>query len=256
MRGRTILAGTALLVSLTACFDGGGPAIDRAAAPVEGVPVVYVAIGASETAGVGTNDPFRQAWPKVLWREALPEAVLYDLGRAGSTLAEALVEQAHEAAALEPDLVTVWLNVNDLVAQVPVETYERDLRTLLSMLRDAGATVLVATTPRIDSLPIYLACRPNPAADASICPVPELSLPTPGEVRVAVAGYNGAIERVAGETGAIVVDLQAYGDAPIEHPDWISEDGFHPSAEGAEAIALAFERALPAEVTDAATLPR
>ncbi len=252
---RSVIACTALVATLAACVGAGGPAIDRAVPPVEGEPVVYVAIGASETAGVGTPDPFRQAWPKVLWREALPEAVLYDLGRAGSTLSEALVEQSQEAVMLQPDVVTVWLNVNDLVAQVPVDVYESDLRTLLSMLRDQGATVLVATTPRIDSLPIYLACRPDPPAGA-ICPIPGIMLPSPNEVRAAVAGYNVAIERVAGETGAIVVDLQTYGDAPIEHPEWIADDGFHPSAEGAEAIARAFEQALPPDLIDAATLPR
>lgn len=252
---RPILAVVALVVAATSC-DARGPAIDRAVPPVDGEPVIYVAIGASETAGVGTRDPFRQAWPKVLWSEALPEAILYDLGRAGSTLSEALVEQSGEAAALQPDIVTVWLNVNDLVAQVPVESYERDLRALLSMLRDEGATVLVATTPRIDSLPIYLACRPDPPVDAPICLVPGLTLPTPSEVRVAVAEYNAAIERVAAETEAIVVDLQDYGNAPIEHPEWIAVDGFHPSAEGAQAIARAFEAALPGEIVDAAALPR
>lgn len=246
----------AALVAVVASCNAGGPAIDRAAQPVDGEPVIYVAVGASETAGVGTHDPFRQAWPKVLWRQALPEAILYDLGRAGSTLSEALVEQAGEAAALQPDIVTVWLNVNDLVAQVPVKSYEHDLRALLSMLRDVGATVLVATTPRIDSLPIYLACRPDPPVDAPACPLPGLMLPTPNEVRGAVAAYNVAIDRVAAETGAIVVDLQIYGNAPIEHPEWIADDGFHPSVEGARAIARAFEQALPAEIVDAATIPR
>ena len=253
MKARSVIP---IAVILAASCSTNGPAIDRSAPPVEGDPVIYVAIGASETAGVGTYDPFRQAWPKVLWREALPEAVLYDLGRAGSTLSEALVEQSGEAAALQPDIVTVWLNVNDLVAQVPVATYERDLRAMLSGLREQGATVLVATTPRIDSLPIYLACRPDPPPDAPACPVPGLTLPTPDEVRVAVGSYNDAIDRVAAETGAIVVDLQVYGNAPIEHPEWIAEDGFHPSAEGAQAIARAFEQALPAEIVEAATFPR
>jgi len=253
---RSIAGLAALALLCMACVDATGPALDRAATPVSGDPVIYVAIGASETAGVGTRHPFVDAWPKVLWREALPEAVLYDLGRAGSTLSEALVEQSGEAVALSPDVVTVWLNVNDLVQQVPIETYERDLRSLLSPLTDGGATVLVATTPRIDSLPIYLACRPDPPPDAPVCPAPELALPTPTEVQAAVAGYNEAIERVAAETGAIVVDLQRYGNAPVDHPEWIADDGFHPSAEGAEVIAQAFAQGLPRALTDAASLPR
>lgn len=241
---------------LGACVRGEGPAIDAAAEPVTGDPVIYVAIGASETSGVGTDDPFTEAWPKVLWRESLSEAVLYDLGRPGSTLAEALVEQAPQASALDPDVVTVWLNVNDLVRQVPAALFEQDLRRMLEPLTQTGASVLVATTPRIDSLPIYLACRPDPPADGPSCPAPDVSLPTPAEVRAIVTRYNAAIERVAAETGAIVVDLQAYGDAPKANPEWIAPDGFHPSTEGALAIADAFADVLPLEVVQAASAPR
>jgi lysophospholipase L1-like esterase len=254
--GRLGLAGF-LSVTMAGCFGGGGSTIEQPATPVIGPPVVYVAIGASETAGVGTRDPFTDAWPKVLWRESLPEAVLYDLGRAGSTLSEAIVEQLDEAIAVEPDVITVWLNVNDLVAKVPASEYERELRVLLTALStETDATVLVADTPQIDSLPIYLACLPDPPVDGPTCPTPGLSVPSPAQVRSAVEAYNEVIDRVAGQTGAIVVDLHAYGEAPITHPEWIADDGFHPSTEGAREIADAFGRALPAEVIDAASQPR
>jgi acyl-CoA thioesterase I len=245
-----------LTSTLCACVGGGGSPIERTAPPVEGEPVVYVAIGASETAGVGTAEPFTEAWPKVLWREALPEAVLYDLGRPGSTVEEALVEQAGEAVALDPDVVTVWLNVNDLVDRVPIDAYGRGLRALLSSIGRTGAVVLVASTPRLDTLPVFLACRPNPPATAPPCPDPELRTLRSADLRAAVAAYNRTIERVAAKTGAIVVDLGSYGDAPNDHPEWISGDGFHPSAEGAVAIARAFEEALPADVMAAASQPR
>jgi len=249
----TVTGAAVLIIASTACLGGRGPSLDPVASPVIGEPVVYVAIGASEMAGVGTDEPFRQAWPKVLWRDALPEAVFYDLGRPGSTLAEALVEQAGEAAALRPDLVTVWLNVNDLVEQVPATAYEADLRQLLTMLDDStDAAVLVASTPRIDSLPLYLACRPDPPLDSQPCPALGVSLPSPSHVRAAVERYNAAIGRVAAEVGAIVVDLEAFGDAPAEHPEWIAADGFHPSAEGAIAIASAFAEAVPARIVAAA----
>jgi lysophospholipase L1-like esterase len=249
---------TMLVVAFTlaACVDGAGSSIERAAPPVEGEPVIYVAIGASETAGVGTPEPFTEAWPKVLWREALPEAVLYDLGRPGSTLAEALVDQLGDAVALDPDVVSVWLNVNDIVDRVPADVYGGRLRKLLASIGRTGAVVLVATTPQLDTLPLYLACRPSPPVDGPACPAPELGAVRPAEIRAAVAAYNRTIERVAAETDAVVVDLGLYGDAPTEHPGWISEDGFHPSAEGAVAIAQAFQDALPRAVIDAAAMPR
>jgi lysophospholipase L1-like esterase len=250
-------AGLAVLALLAAtCVREAGSPIDPSAPPADGNPLVYVAIGASETVGVGTRDPFTQAWPKVLWRDALPQAVLYDLGRPGSTLGEALVEQLPQALELQPDVATIWLNVNDLVERVPAYDYERDLRSMVGAMTATGADVLVASTPRIDSLPVYLACLPDPPPDARPCPARDVSLPTPARVRASVDAYNEAITRVAFETGAIVVDLQAYGNAPRAHPAWIADDGFHPSAAGAEAIAAAFADALPAALRAAASAPR
>ncbi|MEO8475639.1 MAG: SGNH/GDSL hydrolase family protein [Actinomycetota bacterium] len=255
MRTSSVVPLTLIVVAaLAGCSGGGGAVIEQPVPPVTGDPVVYVAIGASETAGVGTQDPFTQAWPKVLWRTSLPDAVLYDLGRPGSTLAEAISEQLSQAVALEPDIVTVWLNVNDLASGVTAETYRQELTFLLTQLTaDGSTTVLVATTPRIDSLPIYLACRPNPPVDAPVCPAPDIAFPAPRQVRAAVESYNRAIEQVAARTGAVVVDLQAYGDAPSTHPEWIADDGFHPSAEGAKAIADAFAQEIPVEVANAAS---
>lgn len=49
--------------------------------------------------------------------------------------------------------------------------------------------------------------------------------------------------------GATVVDLYAVGQAPVDHPGWLSADGFHPSSEGyrvvAERFAEAFAEAAP-----------
>src|SRR5262245_30072392 len=45
---------------------------------------VYVAVGASETVGVGADRP-RQAWPTVLHRQALPESRYVNVGVSGST---------------------------------------------------------------------------------------------------------------------------------------------------------------------------
>jgi len=227
---------------LAAC--GAAPSDDAlVGSPVGRPPPVYDAVGASETVGVGTEDPLREAWPRVFWRTALPDAVYYNFGRSGSTTAEALTEQVPQAVAVDPDVVTVWLNVNDLIALVPPSTYEDQLGSLVGRLRRDGATqVLVATTPRLDSLPMYLACRPSPPPDAPPCPV-DFVLPPPELVRAAVDAYNRAIVRVTEREGAILVDLGVFGDAPAEHPEYVAPDGFHPSAEGAAAVAGAFVEA-------------
>jgi lysophospholipase L1-like esterase len=219
-------------------------------------PITYAAVGASETAGVGTEDPTLDAWPRVLWRTLPAGSVLYDFGVGGSTTRQALREQVDAAVAVGADVATVWLNVNDLLRGVPAAEYGRRLLAVVRSLRASGATtVLVANTPRLDTLPLYRACRSRtgtyvaPLGNVVACP-PDVGLvtPPPARVRAAVAAYNETIERIVREEGAVLVDLHALGDVPTEQPELVSEDGFHPSTEGAAAIAAAFEQVLAAVV--------
>jgi lysophospholipase L1-like esterase len=203
--------------------------------------VVYVAVGASDTVGIGTRDPARHAWPNVFARMALPsDADVHNLGIAGATTEEAIRRELPRALALRPTIATVWLNVNDLTRAVPPDVYEARLRHLLDALRRGGRTrVLVATTPKLDSLPAYRRCVDTPGS----CVIGSF-VPGPSLVALAVEAYNEAIRSAAADTGSIVVDLHALGDVPAEHPGWISADGFHPSAEGYRHVAAAFASAL------------
>lgn len=245
------LAVLAALVATTACGrdrpaagpadrPGTGPAVSAAG------PVVYVAVGASETVGVGSDDPANDAWPEVLRRTALPpEATFVNVGISGATVAVALAQELPRALERSPTLVTVWLNVNDLLAMVPVETYEAQLRQLVHALRGEGRTrVLVANTPSLDRLPSYLACLPE--AQGGGCRAGG-TVPPPELVNLAVAAYNGAIDQVARDEGAEVVDLNAAllaSRAEGTDAALVSADGFHPSTSGHRLVAAAFARAL------------
>ena len=69
MRRPAILAVLALLVA-GACSSSRPEVLPP---PDEsGPPPVYVAVGASETTGVGSDQPLRDGWPRVLHRTALP----------------------------------------------------------------------------------------------------------------------------------------------------------------------------------------
>jgi acyl-CoA thioesterase-1 len=205
--------------------------------------LLYVAIGASETVGVGTDEPLREAWPQVFFRTGLPPSTAFvNLGIPGATVATALERELPEALALRPDLVTVWLNVNDLIAGVPASRYEMELDELVSGLRGGRVgTVLVANTPPLDRLPVYLACAPNvPLPEGGCDPVRELSLQ---QIEDAVSGYNDAVDRVARRHGAIVVDLHSVTvreRAAGREPDLYADDGFHPSTLGHRLVARAF----------------
>lgn len=251
-----VVAGSLLVVMVAGC-TASPPTALPIGSPVPDEPLAYVAVGASETVGVGTDDPVREAWPRVLWRTAMPQAAFFNLGVAGSTTAQALQEQVPAALAAHPDIVTVWLNVNDLIARVPPEVYQRQLTRLVRRLRQGDETqVLIASTPRLDSLPAYRACRPSPPAGSAPCPLEGSTvvppLPPRGVVQAAVAAYNRVIVRVVRRQGAILVDLRVFGDAPRTHPGYVAADGFHPSAAGAQAIAGVFARAVAGVIPSAA----
>jgi lysophospholipase L1-like esterase len=213
-------------------------------APAGEDSLVYVAVGASETVGVGADRPSREAWPTVLHRKALADATYVNVGVSGSTVGEALAEQLPQALAARPDVVTVWLAVNDITHQVPVTAYEQQLRTLVHELRQDGRTrVLLGTVPAVQDLPAYRACLPG--ADPQRADVPcRLPIVPPEElVAATVADYNAAVHRVADAEGAEIVDLSARRNLTR----LTGQDGFHPSTEGHRRIAAAFARALQHE---------
>jgi lysophospholipase L1-like esterase len=231
-------------VMLTACSAEGAPARSGAtrpspARPSPAQPTVYAAVGASETIGVGTPHPERQAWPQVLRRTAVPSSRLVNVGVSGATVRGALQGQVARALASEPDLVTVWLAVNDVITLVPVGVYERQLRSLVHRLRrDGRAQVLVANVPDLWELPAYRACVPGSGATDVPCVLP--LVPDEAEVRERVADFNAAIERVVRAEGAELVDLSGEdGLAGLT-----ASDGFHPDVRGHRRVAAAFTRVL------------
>jgi lysophospholipase L1-like esterase len=203
---------------------------------------------------VGATDSHRNAWTQIFFRTALPRsAVFVNMAVPGSTLAAALAAQVPEAVALSPGVVTVWLNVNDLLHAVTPSSYEADLTKLVTALRRGGATkVLVANTPPLDDLPAYRACLPGATATATqgvACPVPGSlagAVPGPAVLDAAVDAYNAATARVTAATGAVLVDLHAAGLAARANgteASLVSSDGFHPSDAGYALVAKTFATA-------------
>lgn len=208
--------------------------------PAETGPApVYVSVGASETTGAGSDQPLRDGWPRVLHRSALPPGSIHvNMGIPGATVAQALTEEVPTTLEARPALVTVWLNVNDLVRGVSVADYERQLDTLVRQLRRGGVTrVLVANTPPLDQLPAYQLGRIL------------TDVPAPAAVQALVAEYNEVIARVVQRHGALLVDLHAAAMAARaagSEASLISGDGFHPSTAGHARIAEVFADVLKA----------
>jgi len=249
-RGPAAVAAVAAVavLGLAACGPGTRPA-SGPPPEVPARPLTYVAVGASETVGFGADDPLSQAWPQVLFHTALPRSATFiNLGIPGETVAGALDDEVGAAVRLQPQLVTVWLNVNDALRQVSPADYERDLDTLVGRLRRGGRTaVLVADTPPLDRLPAYLACLPGSTGDLP-CRLPaDLPAPPVAQVLAVTAAYSAAAARVAARHGAVLVPLSAsvlQARAAGTEAALYGPDGFHPSTTGHRRVAEAFAAAL------------
>lgn len=187
------------------------------------LPLVYVAIGASDGVSVGADRP-AEGWVQRVHAQMPAGTRLVNLSVSGSLTSEALSEQLPSALAARPDIVTVWLAANDLRAGVPLQAYTAQLDEMLGRLSATGAEVYVGNLPNLAALPGV---------------PPEWR----GTVYAEVQEWNRSIDTTAARHGAIVVDLFAGQDASVD-PSTLSSDGFHPSSEGYRRIALNFWSAM------------
>jgi acyl-CoA thioesterase I len=218
----------ALLLALAACAPGAvsttHPSGQGTAAPHA---LTYIAIGASDAFGIGTDDPDRQAWPTLVARRLGPGTHLINLAVPGATTALALQNELPVALDAHPDVVTVWLAVNDFADGVPLADYRAQLGTLLRGLRRGlpDARIVVGNMPDLTVLPHFFG-------------------EDPAKLRGHVQAWNAAIATDCTAAGVTLVDLYAEWSELADHPEYISGDGFHPSAIGAERLADLFSVAL------------
>jgi acyl-CoA thioesterase I len=184
-------------------------------------PLTYVALGASDSVGIGAASPESEGWVSRLGGLLGQDVRVVNLGVNGSTIAQALREQLGPAVDARPDVVTIWLAVNDLNAGVPLQRYEADLDRLLGEMSQEGRCVLVGNVPDLTQAPAY--ARSDTMA-----------------LRAAIQQWNAVISRVAGRHDAAVVDLDSRWRELTERPELISADGFHPSSEGYARLAMVF----------------
>lgn len=190
-------------------------------------PITYVAIGASDAVGVGAAIPESDGWVPRLAARLGENVNLVNLGVSGSTLSRALDEQLPAALDAQPDVVTVWLAVNDMNARVGLDRYAADLDRLLGQLEATHARVLVGNVPDLGRLAVY------GGVDAAV-------------LAAEVDRWNAVIADAAARHGALLVDLHARWRELDQHPEYISGDGFHPSAEGYARLSDLFAESLDA----------
>jgi lysophospholipase L1-like esterase len=188
----------------------------------------YVAIGASDTFGLGTDDPYQENWATDLADLLSPTHIhLINLGIPGVTVHDVLRLELPIALDAHPDLVTIWLGVNDIVANVPASSYASDLNTLLAQLRASAphARIAIANIPDLTLLPFFAGYDPVALAQQ-------------------IQAYNAIIAAAAQKYRAILVDLTRQNYNIQAHPEYISGDGLHPTDIGYQQLAKVFYQAL------------
>lgn len=192
--------------------------------------LIYVALGASDTFGFGASDPYNENWAADLAAKLGPRYRLINLGIPSVHVHDALTTELPVALDAHPNLVTVWLAVNDLADQVPVKSYAHDLDLLLSRLQanNPQMRIAVANVPDLALLPHF---AKQVAAE-------------PQELRQQITAYNTVIASIVLQHRAILVDLSQQSYDLQHHPEYISEDGLHPTALGYARLADLFYETL------------
>lgn len=191
-------------------------------------PIVYTALGASDAVGIGAALPDSQGYVFLLTQHLAKGTHTVNLGISGIHLHEALQKELPIALSTNPRLVTIWLVANDFIAHVPLASYTQDLTTLLQRLQaQTQASIYIANLPDLTLLP-------------SVAKSITASKQTVSQVRLEIQQWNAQIASVAKKYHATVVDLYQTGSQITAHPEYVSRDGFHPSAAGYARLASYF----------------
>lgn len=184
----------------------------------ESVPVLYTALGDSTGAGVGAKQGrgyVARLFERI--KRERPGSRLTNLCVSGATTEEVLRGQLQPAINSHPNLVTLGIGINDMGHGLTAERFARNYEEIIRRLKEeTTAAVVVTNIPDISYAPVV----PEYARD---------------ETRRRVQAFNEKIDAIAKKYQLLVVDAYSETEAIIpKHPEFFSEDGFHPSDAGYE----------------------
>lgn len=187
--------------------------------PADRSPVVaYVALGDSTVEGIGASRPELNYVSRIhaRLRAVYPSARLTNLGVGGATSGDVLARQLDRAIERRPHLVTLSVGPNDITTGVRVETYEKNLETILGRLaRETTAVVVANLIPDLALTPRFNRRRERDAVAA-------LTL-----------DFNDALARRARAHGVQLIDLYTASRRELpQRPELVWSDGYHPSDAG------------------------
>jgi acyl-CoA thioesterase-1 len=180
-------------------------------------PVVYTALGDSTGVGVGAKQGggyVARLFERI--RREHSNARLTNLCVSGATTDDVLRGQLRAAISSHPNLVTLGIGINDIGHGLSAETFARNYEEIIKRLKETGARIIVTNIPDISFAPVV----PAYARD---------------ETRERVNVFNEKVHTIAERYKLTVVDIytETHNVIPT-HPEFFSEDGFHPSDAGYE----------------------
>jgi lysophospholipase L1-like esterase len=176
-----------------------------------------VALGDSTGSGVGAKGGgyVARIFKRIVAQK--PDAQLTNLCTSGATTADVLREQLDPAIRTDPMLVTLGVGINDIGLGLSLEQFGSNFKQILTSLqRNTRATIVISNVPDISTAPR----------------IPE-QIRT--EYLQQIIAFNGKLELIASSSGVTVFDIYTITHERLpSHPEYFSEDGFHPSDKGYE----------------------
>jgi acyl-CoA thioesterase I len=183
----------------------------------KGGPVVYAALGDSTGVGVGARNGGYVARLFERIKRERPASSLTNVCASGAETEDVLRSQIRPALAARPTLITLGIGINDVGHGVTIETFARNYEEIITRLKaETSAPIIITNIPDISLAPAV----PSFLRD---------------EVYRRVNLFNERIKEIADHHGLTVVDAYtATHEIISSHPEFFSDDGFHPSDEGYE----------------------
>jgi lysophospholipase L1-like esterase len=219
-----------VVLALAACTSSdGSPSPEAvtqavaAASPSPGVvtlePLRLVALGDAYTAGTHTVAPKRDSWPAQLVAAMehgdVRLRLVDNLADSGQTSEDVMRSQLPQLAALEPDVVTLQVGVNDIIARdISLDDYRRNVSAILDqlLLELAPGRIFLITTPdhTLTARGADWGSRESGHSD--------------------VMASNAILEEVASKRGVTVVDIGPVNRLVREDASLVIGEGPYPTA--------------------------
>lgn len=217
-----------LLITLAGCnnptrrtFDNNYPSHKATqmptTSPITPGPITYLALGDSTGSGVGATEGgyVVRLFKRIV--EHRPGSKLVNECFSGATTSDVIRQQLDSGIRADPHLVTLGIGINDIGHGMSLEQFSKNYDEILTRLKTTTrATIVVTNIPDISS-------------------APRIPGPMRAEYHQRILEFNGELAKIGAANAVIVFDVYTITHEQLPtHPEYFSEDGFHPSDSGYE----------------------